>query len=59
MVDGPIRLIRLSLTGNGMPIQTSAEAFETSKQARADGLIELGQLVKTAWMRPNLKLKRP
>ena len=53
---------RWVITGNGMPIQTSADSFETPKQARADGLIELGKLVKTsrtARVRPNLKAKRP
>jgi hypothetical protein len=31
-----------------MPIQTSANSFETPKKARADGLIELGKLIKTS-----------
>jgi hypothetical protein len=42
-----------------MPIQTSAELFETPKKARAGGLIELGKLIKTsrtAWVRPNLEV---
>jgi hypothetical protein len=39
---------RWVITGNGMPIQTSAKSFETPKEARADGLIELAKLVKTS-----------
>ena len=37
---------RWVITGNGMPIQTSAKSFATPKEARADGLIELAKLVK-------------
>jgi hypothetical protein len=50
---------RWVITGNDMPIQTSAELFETPKKARAGGLIELGKLIKTsrtAWVRPNLEV---
>jgi hypothetical protein len=46
------------ITGNGMPIQTSAESFDTSKKARADGVVELEKLIKTSrtsWVFPNLK----
>jgi hypothetical protein len=53
---------RWVITGNGMPIQTSAKSFETPKEARADGLIELAKLVKTSritWVRPNWKVTRP
>jgi hypothetical protein len=49
---------RWVITGNGMPIQTSAESFETPREARADGLRELEKLIKTSrtsWVRPNLK----
>jgi hypothetical protein len=49
---------RWVITGNGKPIQTSAESFETPKKARADGLRELEKLIKTSrtnWVRPNLK----
>jgi hypothetical protein len=49
---------RWVITGNGMPIRTSARSFETPKKAHADGLIELGKLVKTsrtAWVRPNFR----
>ena len=40
-----------------MPVQTSAESFETPKKARADGFIELEKLIKTSrtcGVRPNL-----
>jgi hypothetical protein len=50
---------RWVITGNDMPIQTSAESFATPKKARAGGLIELGKLIKTsrtAWVRPNLEV---
>jgi hypothetical protein len=49
---------RWVITGNGMPIQTSAETFETPKKASANGLVELEKLIKssrTSWVRPNLK----
>ena len=49
---------RWVINGNGMPIQTSAESFETPKKARARGLIELEKHIKTArsaWVRPNLE----
>jgi hypothetical protein len=49
---------RWVITANDMPIQTSAELFDTPKKARAHGLIELGKLIKTsriAWVGPNLK----
>jgi hypothetical protein len=41
-----------------MPVQTSANSFETPKKARADGLREMEKLIKTSrtsWVRPNLK----
>ena len=49
---------RWVITGNGMPVQTSANSFETPKKARADGLREMEKLIKTSrtsWVRPNLK----
>lgn len=49
---------RWVITGSGMPVQTSAESFETPKKARADGFIELEKLIKTSrtcWVRSNLK----
>jgi hypothetical protein len=42
------RASSLVITGNGMPVQTSAETFETQKKARADGCIELEKLIKTS-----------
>jgi len=50
---------RWVITGNDMPIQTSADSFETPNRARAGGLVELRKLIKTsrtAWVRPNLKV---
>jgi hypothetical protein len=51
-----------------MPIQTSAETFETPEKASANGLVEVQKLIKglvevqklikssrTSWIRPNLK----
>lgn len=46
---------RWVISGNGKPIQTSAEAFETRGKARANGLVELVKLIKTSrtsWVRP-------
>jgi hypothetical protein len=37
---------RWVINGNGMPIQTSAEAFETRRKARANGLVEFVKLIK-------------
>lgn len=38
---------RWVINGNGKPIQTSAEAFETKTKARANGLVELVKLIRT------------
>jgi hypothetical protein len=39
---------RWVISGNGKPIQTSAEAFKTRRKARANGLVELVKLIKTS-----------
>jgi len=38
---------RWVINGNGKPIRTSAEAFETKTKARANGLVELVKLIRT------------
>ena len=39
---------RWVINGNGKPIQTSAEEFETKTKARANGLVELVKLIRTS-----------
>jgi hypothetical protein len=39
---------RWVINGNGKPIQTSAEEFETKIKARANGLVELVKLIRTS-----------
>ena len=48
---------RWVISGNGKPIQTSAEAFGTRRKARANGLVALVQLIKTS--RTSLEGPRP
>jgi hypothetical protein len=39
---------RWVITGNGKPVQTSLDSFETPEKARADGRDTLERLIKTS-----------